>query len=336
MIKKRLHQVFRITAIIALLLMTYILKDAHRSRAALIPTKKITNVQLFEELDLTNGLHYSFEGETIINQYKNLIPDHLLQSREEQLSEFLKWFTENYYPPSVAVENYAALSPEYPDLLLEQYKKRETVGSCYNDAILFSFLTQVNRFKVRQVQFINKDGYGNKGHTMVELWFNSLQKWVVVDAQNSALFYKNNTLCSALELRNEVLGLDSTSFYNAVSIQQFNGFSIPKQKLHSFFKKNCTDFVVSSFSNPQTKVANSYFYGISHSISKKNNKFLEKVSRFLRSLLDKSRVNYLYVDKYTTDQHYSLWYYCFNVSAFILLMSFFYWINTLVKRKKSV
>lgn len=315
-------------------MMAYIFIDAHRSRAALIPTKKINNKQLFEELNLTNGLHYSFEDKTIINQYKNLIPDHLQQNQEEQFNSFFKWVTENYYPPSISVENYVSLSSEYPDLLIEQYKKRETVGSCYNDAILFSFLAQVNNFKVRTVQFINKDGYGNDGHTLVELWFNSLQKWVLVDAQNSALFYKNKTPCSALELRNEVLTLDSTVFYNTISIHQFQGFSIPKQRLYSFFKKNCTDFAVSSFSNPQTNVANSYFYGIAHSISKRNNKFLEKTSRFLRSLLDKSRVNYLYVDKYTNDQHYSLWYYSFNISVFLVLAYLFYWMRVVFLRRK--
>ncbi|MBL4710651.1 MAG: hypothetical protein JKY48_19670 [Flavobacteriales bacterium] len=118
----------------------------------------------------------------------------------------------------------------------------------------------MNGFKVRQVHFINKNGYGNSKHTMVEVWLNHLQQWVLVDIRNSAVFYKNDKPYSALKLREVILTSDYARFYKTVSIIQFNGYNIAKQDLYFFFKRNCTDFAVSAFSNPQTKVVNSYFY----------------------------------------------------------------------------
>lgn len=335
MIMKKISRIFTLIAIASFLLIVYILTDAHRSRAALIPTQTITDKELLAELSPTNGLIYHFEDPAITTQYKDLIPEELKQGSEFKLEAFLEWFTKNYYAPVFKVENYARLSPEYPDLLIEQYKKKAEKGSCYNDAILFSFLAQVNGFEVRQVYFINKDGYGNDGHTMVEVWLNRLQQWVFVDIRNSALFYKNDEPYSALMLRDEILSLDSVSFYKTVSIVQFDGYNIAKQDLYSFFRRNCTDFAVSAFSNPQTKVANSYFYGLFHSISKKENKFLEKTSRFLRSLFDKSRVNYLLVDEYSGNKQYTVWYYAFNTSAFFLLIYFIWGLSKIFFFKRS-
>ena len=136
------------------------------------------------------------------------------------------------------------------------------------------------------------------------------------------MFYENNRVYSALELREKVLTLDSVNFYNNVSIVQFKGFNTVDRDLYTFYKSNCTDFTVSAFNNPQTKVSNSYFYKFTHLLSEQETVLFEKGSRFLRSVFDKSRVNYLLIDEYSGTKKYTLWYYAFNAAALFLLVYF--------------
>lgn len=315
----KLRRIFTLLVVISLITIVYIFSDAHRSRAALIPTDLIEDRTLFDEFDSVNGLRYHFEEDLVTKEYSHLIPEDFKQKNVEQLEAFLEWFISNYYAPVFKVENYTRLSPEYPDLLIEQYQKKAEKGSCFNDAILFSFFAQVTGYKVRQVHFINKDGYGGSGHTMVEVWLNSLKKWAYVDIRNSAMFYENSKVYSALELREKVLTLDSANFYENISIVQFKGFNTADKDLYRFYKSNCSDFAVSAFNNPQTKVATSYFYKFTHLLSERETVLFEKGSRFLRSIFDKTRVNYLLIDEYSGTKKYNLWYYTFNVAVLFVL-----------------
>ena len=85
-----IHRLFTVIAIFSGLLIAYIFADAHRSRAALIPTKKISDKALFEEQASKEGLNYHFEDKEIIEKHKNLIPSTLQENPEEQFINFLQ------------------------------------------------------------------------------------------------------------------------------------------------------------------------------------------------------------------------------------------------------
>lgn len=309
-------RVFHLIALISFVYIAYVFADAHRVRAALIATQKVSEKKQIDERD---ALHYDLEDQLILKEYSSYIPERFEYNNGEQLEEFLQWFTENYFPPTHNGENYMQLAPEYPDLLLERYNGENYKGSCYNDAILFSFLLQVNGYVTRNISFINEDGYGRNGHTLLEVWQENLNKWVLVDAQNSAVFFNNKEALSAFEIRDKLLSQTSDEFYSSTSIHQYQGFNTPSADLYKFYKRNCSELAISSFNNPVSRVSESYLYKVAYYFSQKESRTAEKFSRFLRSLLDKSRVNYIWEDEHSSSNTYVSWYYGFNSAVFLLI-----------------
>ena len=98
---------------------------------------------------------------------------------------------------------------ESPQKMLQQLKKGE-LGSCFNDAVIFSAYLSSLGIISRLWALEGDDGLGRFGHTVAEVFVKDLDKWVMVDVSKNIIFEKNGLPLSVLELRKEFLNNNSS------------------------------------------------------------------------------------------------------------------------------
>ncbi len=206
--------------------------------------------------------------------------------------------------------------PQRPSEIVRFCTHKGVRGSCYNDAILLNFLLQVNGFKVRNVSLDFTDGYGGSGHTVVEVWIPDLNRWVLVDAQNLAIFYDSlNRPMGALDLKK---GLEGGS---KVSVVQYgDGYAISAERLLSYYRSRISTLVLIRKNDFETRYHRFPVLGAISSLEGAYGKVCLLAARFLYNVITgKERV--VYKDRENMYFQFSLWNHIFNVLLLFWLIA---------------
>ena len=139
--------------------------DKHKLRSSLIKTVEINS----EEISQADSIVHFFEDVTYLKKFKAFIPTVLINNSDQTTTINILQFLGKHY--CVNQTSYQSLTPEYPELILNDLQINKTRGSCYNDAILFNTILQAVNIKSRLVSFNENDGLGGSGHTLSEVYF---------------------------------------------------------------------------------------------------------------------------------------------------------------------
>ncbi len=146
-----------------------------------------------------------------------------------------------------------------PSLIARSCIEKGLRGSCYNDAILFNYLIQSLGYRARNISLDHVDGFGGSGHAVVEVWSDSLGKWIFVDAQNLALILDSSGIpLSAIEIRKSILKSDTAGI---APVQFGENWLFPRERLLSYYKEEMPTLVLIRRNDFESRFAGNPFMG---------------------------------------------------------------------------
>ncbi|RXK03731.1 hypothetical protein CRV02_00630 [Arcobacter sp. CECT 8989] len=111
-------------------------------------------------------------------------------------------------------------NPLLHETKLEILKKRKLIMTCSSVSRFMKLFIEhyYPSIKVRIIYFLTEKKYNgyNDGHTILEIYCNEREKWIVVDFTRSCFYLKNNIYLSAYELLN--VNKVTTDIYNKFPI----------------------------------------------------------------------------------------------------------------------
>ncbi len=229
---------------------------------------------------------------------------------EEAIPEILAFLDTFYFDRCKDVSVYV---PGRPSSIARFCLEGGIRGTCYNDAILLNFILQKMGFRARNVVLDFKDGYGGSGHVVVEVWIPGKEKWILMDAQNLAVFRDSLTgqFLSAFEVRRKLLSGDSA---DVVAIQYGRNYLYPVGKLKRYYAERIPLIVLVRNSNFESIYARSPVMQILEHLEVACGKPCFLGARFLRMLLVREE-RVVYMDEYTPEVNFYLWR---NIFLFLL------------------
>jgi len=131
------------------------------------------------------------------------------------------------------------------DKFLKQIKEGK-IGTCFHYSIIFScFLSSIGIYS-RLWSLEGDDVLKRFGHTVVEIYLNDLNKWVMLDVINGIYFKEKDNILSVLDLREKLLN-KKTENINILSINpkvKKNRFiNIYSRLLKTVFLRTGNDFL---------------------------------------------------------------------------------------------
>ena len=232
--------------------------------------------------------------------------------------------------------------PESPESIRDFFFQNNYRGSCYNDAILLSTLLQRESYYARIIGLNGNDGLGGTGHNIVEVWIDSLDKWVALDPQNNVCF-KNTEgeFLSVIELREAFLDSDNEKeFLNSIEVVQFIDNAHLAKYVYKLYKPLIKDLSFYSNNDFYTESRTSFVRKISDRIEKQFNVlgvYAIWSGRWLRSVLGTRITLYRFMDDYNNKSYNSEgWYYSYLIFSLIWIISVFLiiiiFVNFIIKR----
>ncbi len=284
--------------------------NPHIVRATFIETIVTDDRRLFND----SVSFFIFESPEVIERFHYYRNDQFSSNRGmEGIFSLLKFVDTAFYNKCTRTSIFV---PQRPSKIMDFCKYKHLRGRCYNDAILFNFLSQVNGFKTRNVSLDALDGYGGSGHAVVEVWIPDLEKWVLVDAQNLAIFYDGHgNPMSALEIRKSLI---ENKDFN-IQVEQYGAnFILPDSELIGYYAGRIPTLVLIRKNNFESRYDNRILSFVS-SLETGCGKPCLLMARFLYSLLaGEERV--LYKDERTRYMDFVIWNSIFKIMLTFLFV----------------
>jgi hypothetical protein len=174
--------------------------------------------------------------------------------------------------------------------ILEQFKGG-AYGTCFDYSILFSTYSASLGMKSRLWALEGDDGLNRFGHTVVEVYIKTLNKWVMIDISNELYFKEFNLPLSVLELRERLLNGKSAN----ITIQNISSdynyqkiISLYARLLKCVFLRTGNDFIY--------KYDSRIRFGRMYKLQRFFDKFPSEIRRGLSYLLGRRDYLMHYVD----------------------------------------
>ena len=329
-----------IIIIIAFPVYNLILLDYHHEfRISVNRVIENDNREFFEKKPELSGETIRWEDRSMIKGFVYPLPDSVVQG-ERTLQKVMDIMTVigKLYSERELINIHIPESPEY---IRDSFFQKNYRGSCYNDAILLSTLMQRESYFVRIIALSGNDGLGGAGHNIVEVWIDSLDKWVALDPQNNVCF-KNaeGEFLSIIELREAVLGSDNEKeFLNSIEVVQFIDNTHLAKYVYKLYKPLIGDLSFYSNNDFYTESRTSFIRKISDRIEKQFDVlgvYAIWSGRWLRSVFGTRIIQYRFMDDYNDKSydpeawHYSyfIFFWLWIISLFLLIIIF---INFIIK-----
>ncbi len=279
--------------------------NPHIVRAAFIRTHITQSSVLFHK-----GTNYHIYEDTSVLSNVNISVPQLKGSSLKIIRASLT-FLDTFYLSKC--KNFSIYVPARPTSIAQFCTEKGIRGSCYNDAILPNFILQKMGFRSRNVVLDFTDGYGGSGHTVVEVWMPDMKKWILVDAQNLAIFKDSTTgeLLSAFEVRKKLLKGDSASL---VILQYGKNYLIPANKLKRYYIKEMPLLVLIRNSNFESVYARNPLMSILEHLETSCGKPCFLMARFIRIVITREE-RVVYVDESSPRVNFLIWR---NILLFLL------------------
>ena len=207
-----------------------------------------------------------WEDKNVVKGFEYPLPDSISE-QEKSLNQVLNIMTvfAGLYSERELINKHI---PESPESIRDYFFQSNYRGSCYNDAILLSTLLQKESYQASMIGLNGNDGLGGTGHNIVEVWIDSLNKWIALDPQNNVCFKNTDgKLLSVIELREAVLGCDNEKeFLNSIEVVQLIDNDQPAKYVYKLYKPLIGDLSFYSNNDFYTESRTSFIRKISDSI----------------------------------------------------------------------
>lgn len=283
------------------------------------------NREFFKKKPELTGETIRWEDRSMIKGFVYPLPDSIVQGERtlQKVMDIMTVIGKLYSERELINVNI----PESPENIRDLFFQNNYRGSCYNDAILLSTLMQKESYFARIIVLNGNDGLGGTGHNIVEVWIDSLDKWIALDPQNSVCF-KNieGEFLSVIELREAVLGsYNEKEFLNSIEVVQFIDNTHLAKYVYQLYKPLIGDLSFYSNNNFYTESRTSSIRKISDRIEKQFDVFGVYAiwsGRWLRSVFGTRITLYRFMDDYN-DKSYNpeSWFYSYLIFFWIWIIS---------------
>lgn len=214
----------------------------------------ISNNQLVynnkNEFDLEQGLYRIFSSSKKIN-FQFLVKGNFFL---EDMKNCMYFFARGNYD-----------NPLLHETKLEILKKRKLIMTCSSVSRFMKLFIEsyYSSIKVRIIYFLTEKKYNgyNDGHTILEIYCNKREKWIVVDFTRSCFYLKNNIYLSAYELLN--VNNITTDIYNKFPIDLrfqeknlnyifFEEYSYSEEGTNEYIKRIFNILIIPSYNKVYT------------------------------------------------------------------------------------
>ena len=318
----------------------FLLKFHHEFRVSVNKVIEKDKREFFVDEPKAINEYMRWEDKDVVKGFEYPLPDSISEQGKSlnQVLDIMTVLAKLYSERELINKNI----PESPESIRDFFFQNNYRGSCYNDAILLSTLMQKEFYFARIIALNGNDGLGGTGHNIVEVWIDSLDKWVTLDPQNNVCF--NNTegeFLSVIELREAVLGSDNEKeFLNSIEVVQFVDNTQLANYVYKLYKPLIEDLSFYSNNDFYTESKTSFIREISDRIEKQFDVlgvYAIWSGRWLRSVLGTQITLYRFIDDYNNESYNpEVWFYSYLVFFWIWIISVFLiiiiFVNFIVKR----
>jgi len=311
----------------------FLLKFHHEFRVSVNRVIEKDKREFFVDDPEAINEYMRWEDKNIVKGFEYPLPDSMSE-QEKSLQHVLNIMTvmAELYSERELINKHI---PESPESIRDLFFQNNYRGSCYNDAILLSTLLQKESYYARVIGLNGNDGLGGTGHNTVEVWIDSLDKWIALDPQNNVCF-KNTEgeFLSVIKLREAVLGSDNEKeFLNSIEVVQFIDNNHLSKYVYKLYKPLIEDLSFYSNNDFYTESRTSFVRKISDRIEKQFDVlgvYAIWSGRWLRSVLGTRITLYRFIDDYNNESYnpegwyysYLIFFWIWNISVFIIIIIF--------------
>ena len=305
----------------------------HEFRVSVNNVVEINDDEFFKEKPDAIDEDMRWEDKNLVKNFEYPLADSIV-TKEKSIKQVMDIMTilGKFYSERQLTNKHI---PESPESIRDLFFQSNYRGSCYNDAILLSTLMQKESYFARIIGLNGSDGLGGTGHNIVEIWIDSLNKWIALDPQNNVCFKnKEGDFLSVLELREAVIGSNKADgFFDKVYVVQFLDNPNLAKYIFKLYKPLIEDLVFYSNNDFYTESQNSFVRKISDIVESQFETFgvLSIWSgRWIRSVLGTQIKLYRFMDKYNNESYhpkvryylYLIFFWLWFISVFIMIIIF--------------
>ena len=320
-VTKSKFRIFLVIVFLSFIVYNAILVRSHHHIRVSLQKIIETNDKSFLSLN-PDKLHkyFRWEDKQIIQGYFFSLPDTIRKKANtiEKAIKILNYLGVQNAKPDLILTDL----PEDPSQIQKFFLTENLRGSCYNDAITFSTILQREGYYTRIIGLDSDDGIAGKGHNVVDVWIDSINKWIFFDPQQSIYITNNDReYLSVLELRDNILNSkNQKEFDNKVVVHKGEGAIANKDSIFKYYLSVVQD--INFYLN------NDFYTESKLSFSRKLSGFIEDqfsifgkytiwVGRMVRSLYGNQFTRIRFLDDHNNISYRpNFWYYIYRI---------FYW-----------
>ncbi len=317
----------------------------HEFRVSVNKVVEINNDEFFKAKPSVVDEDMRWEDKSLVKNFEYTLTDSLV-TKEKSLKQvmYIMKVLGKLYSERQLVNKHI---PESPESIRDLFFNNNYRGSCYNDAILLSTIMQKESYFARIIGLNGSDGLGGTGHNIVEVWIDSLNKWVAFDPQNNVCFKnKEDVFLSVLDLRKAVIKSNNADeFFDKVEVVQFIDNPNLAKYIFKLYKPLIQDLVFYSNNDFYTESQTSFTRKISDIVETQFETFGVLAiwsGRWFRSVLGTQIKLYRFMDDHNNESYhpnvryylYFIFYWLWIISVFLMIIIFINFIIVKVFKKK--